>query len=69
MRRRMRLRTTAPPRAFLTLMPKRLMRSGSAALFPDASRGVAPRRTRLRIRRVSTGARHEENPAAVRPNL
>ena len=98
MRRRMRFRTTAPPSAFFTLMPKRLMRSGPPArseglaarqaalslasesfadlltasgktLRTEGSSGVVPRRTQLHIQRVSTSARHEENPAAEHPYL
>jgi hypothetical protein len=36
MRRRMRFRTTAPPRAFLTLMPNRLVGPGPLVSFTGA---------------------------------
>src|ERR1700674_3727078 len=39
MRRLMRFRTTAPPRAFLTLIPKRLVRVAASAVVEEPSRG------------------------------
>jgi len=55
MRRRMRLRTTAPPKAFLTLMPKRLRCPGAVPCVPV----LAPLARDSRDKRLASNSRGE----------